>query len=93
MLAARDEHLEAWPYAWRWARVQDPCQPFERTHARWGTPRYIVHPLAHRVGHACRVLARGRNGNLLIEFEDGHRVVAPRHAIRRRKLGAKVRIT
>lgn len=80
----RDEHLAAWPHEWRWARVRDPCRPFECEHARWGTPRYIPHPLADRVGQPCRVLARGRNGNLLIEFEDGYRVVAPRHAIRRR---------
>lgn len=39
-----------------------------------------------RKGHRCRVLARGKRGgphNVLVEFEDGERVVAPRFAIRK----------
>lgn len=38
-----------------------------------------------RKGMACRRVCQGRNGNALIEFEDGFRVVAPRHAVRRPK--------
>lgn len=62
-------------HIWRWRTVTDPNAPA-------GAPR-IPHPLAHRAGEACRVFARGRNGNVGIEFGDGERVVAPRHAIRR----------
>lgn len=41
--------------------------------------------LPDRKGTACRRICQGRNGNALIEFEaDGHRIVAPRHAVRRR---------
>lgn len=39
--------------------------------------------LGDRKGQRCRVWARGRNGNLGIEFEDGYRVIAPRYAVRR----------
>lgn len=41
---------------------------------RWGSPRF---------GAACRVLAGGR-GNVLIEFEDGYRMVTTRYGVRRR---------
>lgn len=47
------------------------------THAwrfrRWRPDRY---------GHKCRVIATGR-GNVLVEFEDGERIVTIRWAIRR----------
>ncbi len=39
-----------------------------------------------RKGHACRVVcsANGRGPrNLLVEFEDGEQVIAPRYAVRR----------
>lgn len=42
--------------------------------------------LGDRKGQQCRFFARGRNGNLGIEFEDGYRVVAPRYAVRRLSL-------
>jgi hypothetical protein len=32
-----------------------------------------------RVGQRCRVLARGRNGNTLVEFEDGTQMVGVRY--------------
>lgn len=32
-----------------------------------------------RRGQRCRVLAVGRNGNMLVEFEDGHRIVGVRY--------------
>lgn len=38
-----------------------------------------------RKGHPCRVLCRGRNGNVLVEFEDGEQVIAPRYAVRRQE--------
>jgi len=41
---------------------------------RWGSPRF---------GQPCRILARGRNGNILIEFADGERMVTVRFGVRR----------
>jgi len=32
-----------------------------------------------RVGQRCRVLATGRNGNMLVEFEDGTQMVGVRY--------------
>jgi hypothetical protein len=73
------------PHTWRWATVQDPDRPHPRSttpgHAQLA--RRIAHPLASRVGQRCRVAGRGRNGNLLIEFDDGHAVIAPLYAVRR----------
>lgn len=34
-------------------------------------------------GRRCRALARGKNGNTLVEFENGELVVAPFYAVRR----------
>lgn len=59
---------------------------FEPTHTwRWRQTRYgPLHPgLAGRAGEPCRVFARGRDGKVGVEFADGFRAVAPRHAIRR----------
>ena len=40
--------------------------------------------LPERKGSACRVLARSRRlGSVLVEFEDGFRVVTSRYAVRR----------
>jgi len=39
--------------------------------------------LPDRYGQKCRVLARSRNGNILVEFEDGRRFVTPRYAVRK----------
>jgi hypothetical protein len=42
-----------------------------------------------RKGQRCRRLCQGRNGNVLVEFEDGFRTVAPRHAVRRARREAE----
>jgi len=39
--------------------------------------------LGERKGTRCRRICQGRNGNVLIEFADGYRTVAPRYAIRK----------
>lgn len=44
---------------------------------------HLTSTLPDRKGHPCRVLCRGRNGNILVEFEDGFRVVTTRFAVRR----------
>jgi hypothetical protein len=43
--------------------------------------------LPDRHGSPCRVIARGRNGNILVEFEDGFKAVTPRFSVRRLKEG------
>lgn len=59
---------------WRWRTCADPSLP---PGAR------IPHPLADRCGTRCRLLAQSpTNGNRLVEFEDGFRVVAPLYATR-----------
>jgi hypothetical protein len=40
--------------------------------------------LGGRKGQPCRVVARGALGSVLVEFEDGYRVVTSRYAVRRR---------
>lgn len=69
-------------HVWRWATIADPWRPKERMDDA-PPPRRIVSPLAPRCGQLCRVLAQGSNGNRLIEFADGYRVVAPFYAVRR----------
>jgi hypothetical protein len=39
--------------------------------------------LPQRKGQPCRVLARGTLNSVLVEFDDGARVVTSRHAVRR----------
>lgn len=39
--------------------------------------------LAERFGSPCRVLARGRMNNALVEFPDGLRVITSRNFVRR----------
>jgi hypothetical protein len=59
---------------WRWRTCADPSRP---------PGHRIPHPLADRVGDRCVLLAQSpRNGNRLVEFEDGFRVVAPLYATR-----------
>jgi hypothetical protein len=41
--------------------------------------------LGHRFGQPCRVLVRGRMNSILVEFEDGYKVVTSRWAVRKRK--------
>jgi hypothetical protein len=38
-----------------------------------------------RKGQKCRVLTRGKMNSILVEFEDGHRVVTSRFAVRKIK--------
>lgn len=39
--------------------------------------------LGERKGQPCRVLARGKLNSILVEFEDGFRVITSRYAVRR----------
>jgi hypothetical protein len=43
---------------------------------KFGSPRF---------NEPCRVLARGRNGNLMIEFADGFRMITVRWGVRKLK--------
>ena len=38
--------------------------------------------LPERKGQRCRVLVRGRMNNILVEFEDGFRVITGKYAVR-----------
>jgi hypothetical protein len=40
--------------------------------------------LHERKGQACRVLARGKMNSILVEFEDGFKVITSRFAVRKR---------
>ena len=39
--------------------------------------------LSERKGQPCRVLARGKKNSILVEFEDGYRVITSRFAVRK----------
>ena len=39
--------------------------------------------LGERNGEPCRVLARGKMNSILVEFDDGYRVITSRYAVRR----------
>lgn len=39
--------------------------------------------LPERHDQLCRVLATGRMNSALVEFEDGHKVITSRHAVRK----------
>ncbi len=41
--------------------------------------------LGERHGQRCRIVARGAKNSVLVEFEDGYRVVTSRYAVRRVK--------
>lgn len=60
---------------------------------RWYWRRTKYGPLAERLrgraGEECRVFARGRDGKVGVEFNDGYRVVALRWAVRRLKAGGE----
>lgn len=45
---------------------------------------YIKKYESNRFDKLCHVICRGKNGNVLIEFEDGHKMVTIRFGIRRR---------
>lgn len=38
----------------------------------------------NRKGQHCRVVARGRMNSIMVEFEDGYRVITSRYAVRER---------
>jgi hypothetical protein len=40
-----------------------------------------------RKGQLCRVLARGKLNSILVEFEDGYRVITSRYAVRKLSAG------
>jgi hypothetical protein len=40
--------------------------------------------LPERKGQPCRILARGRMNSILVEFEDGYKVITSRYAVRRK---------
>ena len=52
---------------------------------RWRQTRYgpLADGLAERFGQRCRVFARGLNGSIGVEFDDGFRVVTMRYAVRK----------
>jgi hypothetical protein len=58
--------------------AQDPEQPAQTGYV-WFWRKF----LGERKGQPCRRICQGRNGNVLVEFADGFRVVAPRYATRR----------
>ena len=47
---------------------------------RW---RPAAHRPVARKGQPCRVVARGAMNSVLVEFEDGYRVLTSRYAVRR----------
>ena len=51
---------------------------FEITHT-W----YWKGILGNRKGQPCRIVCRGKLNNVLVEFEDGFRVVTSRYAVRK----------
>ena len=49
---------------------------------------YIWHwksKLPERTGQLCRVLVRGKKNSILVEFEDGFKVVTSRFAVRNKR--------
>lgn len=65
MTAPHDDGAAVYPYVWR--------------HRKWpqSSPAWDDRDVRH--GQRCRVFARGRNGNIGVEFEDGTRVVGVRY--------------
>ena len=39
--------------------------------------------LSERKGQPCRILTRGRMNSILVEFEDGFKVITSRYAVRK----------
>lgn len=53
---------------------------YRRRQTRYGP----LHPgLQGRYGEPCRLVTRGRNGSVWIEFADGATFVVPQYAVRR----------
>jgi len=42
--------------------------------------------LGERKGELCIILARGKMNSILVEFEDGYKVITSRYAVRKVKL-------
>jgi hypothetical protein len=62
--------IDRFPYRWAWGYGQRV----------WA----LRDDRQNRKGQACRVVCRGTMNSALIEFEDGHRMVASRNGLRRR---------
>lgn len=76
--------LGSFDHVWRWKTIADPCAPVRRDErGRLVSAKRVEHPLSGRVGHRCRVVARGAMNSVMVEFEDGTRVVSSRYAVRR----------
>lgn len=71
--------------AWRRAADRRDTERFIDWSMRREHVWYWRRFLGDRKGQRCRIWARGSNGNLGIELEDGYRTVAPRYAVRRLK--------
>jgi hypothetical protein len=42
--------------------------------------------LPERKGQPCRVIARGKRNSILVEFQDGYKVITSRYAVRKIKV-------
>lgn len=51
----------------------------------WRIRRTLWQDWSARYGQPCRVIARGRKNSVLVEFEDGFRLLTLRHFIRKLK--------
>lgn len=61
------------------ARRDDGGYPYVWRHRKWPQSSASWNDRDVRHGQRCRVFARGRNGNMGVEFEDGARVVGVRY--------------
>jgi hypothetical protein len=52
--------------------------PFDRVWHWKSSPMHVI----DRKGQACRILVVGGRNSILVEFEDGFKVVTSRHAVR-----------
>ena len=59
----------------------DPYIDLPRYDYVWTWKPSSMRPM-NRKGHRCRILVYGRMNSIMIEFEDGYRVVCSRNAVR-----------
>ncbi len=62
------------------------CQkPLEqnRTGAEYDYVWFMKKKLLERKGHPCRVISNSEKKEILVEFKDGYRIIATKHALRR----------
>lgn len=59
-------------------------RPFDQVW--WWRPQPIPGRVVDRKGQRCRVLAHGSMNSVLVEFEDGYKVVTSRYAVRLAKV-------